>query len=129
MTWSYDPAALSKTLEAAGFDVDDSQARGLGGGGSLTARRDRNDGTITVAVDSGGRLKVMVTRPLAAANEENPEINGLPLRVLTERSESKTIAAQLDDPKQLTAVLHYVEQPSAGSAAQAAAVKHGGRTS
>lgn len=124
MMWSYEPAALTKILEDAGFDVDESQARGVGGGGSLTARRDRNDGTTTVAIDAGGRMRVMVTRPLAAASEENRTMNGLTLRVLTERSESQTIAAQLTDPTQFAAVLHDAERLGASTASQAASAKN-----
>src|SRR5690242_21030260 len=39
--WTWDPETLADDLEAAGFDVDRSEARLSDSGGSLTARRDR----------------------------------------------------------------------------------------
>lgn len=121
MTWTYDPTMLATILEHADYDVDDSQARGLGGGGSLSARRDRPNGTVLVAVDSGGRAKVTMTRPLGVPGTDNATVEGMDVRILVEETRSETIATELNTTDNLSSLLDFVDKRLAAPAANDAA--------
>lgn len=114
MTWTYDPAALGSILEHANYDVDVSQARGLGGGGSLSARRDRANGTVLVAIDSGGRVKITITRPLGTPATSEATVDDLPVRILIEETRTETIATDMAETANLRPLLGFVDQRLAG---------------
>lgn len=123
MTWTYDPTMLTKILDHADYDVDDSQARGLGGGGSLSARRDRPNGTVLVAIDSGGRVKVTITRPLGVPGTEEATVDDMEIRLLIEETRAETIATELADTEQLSSLLDFVDKRIAVAPSQPEAAK------
>lgn len=104
MTWVYDPFALIAALEAVGYDVDLRDASLPEGGGSLTARRDRADGTVVIAVDAGGRFRATVTQVLADSGSART-VGGVPLRVQTQVSRATNAFGEFADADQFAALL------------------------
>lgn len=115
MTWTWNPDALAAALSAAGFDVDRTNASPIGGGGSLTARRDRGETVDLVAVDAGGRVRATLTRQAAAPAPTSATINGLTVRILTELTRTTTIVGQLTDLHQFQALLAHLDTVGAGN--------------
>ena len=106
MAWTYRPDDLAAALQAAGFDVDRSVADLSGGGGSLTARRERADRTILVAVDAGGRIRLDVTERLTAASSTAETlIGGVAFRQTDETVRTRTLTGMLVESDDLPRVL------------------------
>lgn len=109
MTWIWNPDALSAILSAAGFDVDRTNASPIGGGGSLTARRDRGEAVDLVAVDAGGRVRATITRQAAAPTSSSAPLDGVTLRLLTELTRTTTLAGELTDLGQFQILVSHLD--------------------
>jgi hypothetical protein len=113
MTWTYRPDLLASTLEAAGFDVDRSTAETIGGGGSLTGRRERAERAVLVAVDAGGRVRIAVTTRLGeTAGSET--LGGVALRAIEETTRTRTLTGRLAEPVDLARVVEALDRPTGG---------------
>lgn len=109
MNWNVDAMALTAALEAAGYDVDERDASLPEGGGSLTARRDRANGTVVVAVDAGGRFRATATR-LLAESATFRDVAGVALRLQTRVSRATTAVGEVADAEQFAALLAVLDE-------------------
>lgn len=114
MAWTYRPERLAETFEAAGFEVDRADAQR--NGGSLTARRERGDRTVLVAVDAAGRLRVTVTERRDETAGET-RLGGVDLREIEETIRSRTLTGRLGDAAELPDVLADLSRPVSRHAA------------
>ena len=115
MTWTWNPDALSEALAAARFDVDRTDASPIGGGGSLTARRDSGNTVVLLAVDAGGRFRVTITRQAAEPASSTATLDGLTVRVLTELTSRTTARGDLTDFSQFQTLLQNLDRLGAVS--------------
>ena len=106
--WNWDPAALAAILEAAGYDVDTSDAALPGGGGSLSARRDREGDARLVALDAGGRFRATLTS-VVEETSWGTELAGIPTRITTRLERSMTLTGVLQHPEQLALMLQELD--------------------
>ena len=109
MRWSEARDAVVVALEAAGYDVDARDAALPEGGGSLTARRDRADGTVVIAVDAGGRFRATVTTLLDESASVRT-IGGVPLRLQTRVTRATTAFGRLADVGDFSELLEAVDE-------------------
>jgi hypothetical protein len=110
MTWTYRPESLTETFEKAGFDVDRDDEDRIGGGGSLTARRERAGRTILVAVDAAGRLRITVTER-RGETAGAARLGGLDLREIEETIRTRTLTGRLAGAADLDGVLTDLDRP------------------
>jgi hypothetical protein len=106
--WTWDPETLADDLEAAGFDVDRSEARLSDSGGSLTARRDRGERTDLVVVDAGGRIRLRETA-VAAEAARRTTVAGVPLRVITQRRVVANVTGTVHSRDEFLAILGQID--------------------
>ena len=107
--WAWDPAVLVGILEAAGYDVDTSDAVLPGGGGSLSARRDREGDARLVALDAGGRFRATVTS-VVEETSRGIEVAGIPTRTTTRLERRMTVTGILQHQEQLAPMLLELDQ-------------------
>ena len=110
MGWTFRPERLTETLEAAGFDVDRSDVDATRHGGSLTARRERGDGVILVAVDAAGRLRITVTER-RGETAGAARLGSVDLREIEETVRTRTLTGRLADAADLDGVLADLDRP------------------
>jgi hypothetical protein len=108
MNWGTDRVRLSEALEAAGYDVACRDASLPEGGGSLSARRDRADGTVVVALDAGGRFRATITETLTESASART-VAGVTLRVQTQVSRATTVFGAFVDATQFSALLAVLD--------------------
>ena len=106
--WVWEPERLREELEAAGYDVDPAETADSGGGGSLTARRERWGRNQVLSVDAGGRFRGTVTVTLAETGT-GAEIATVPVRVVTHTRRESTVGGVLTAPDQLGPVLGFLD--------------------
>lgn len=113
--WAWDPAGSAAILEAAGYGVDTSDAV-LPGGGSLSARRDREGDARLVALDAGGRFRATMTS-VVEETSRGIEVAGIPTRATTRLERRMTLTGVLQHQEQLALMLQELDQlpPSASS--------------
>ncbi len=108
MHWAVDRLALSEALEAVGYDVDSRDATLPEGGGGLSARRDRADRSVVIAVDAGGRFRLTVTQLLADSASART-VAGVALRLQTQVSRATIAFGEFTDRDQFAALLAIVD--------------------
>ncbi len=123
MTWHYDRSEITALLSAEGFDIDlpeSFQVRSAGA--SLTARRDRADRSILVAVDPGGRVRVTASTRIAESSRSVPIPDGPVLAAVSETTRQVTLTGRLERPGDVIAIIRMLgddppaaEDPERGS--------------
>jgi hypothetical protein len=109
-TWTVDPAELTEVFEELEFDVETADTSLPGGGGSLTARRERGNRAVLVKVDAGGRLQVLLTEELADDAAAPQEIGGVRLTITDTTIRRRTLRGTLSNVDQLRAVIESFTQ-------------------
>ncbi|HET7092099.1 MAG TPA: hypothetical protein VFI22_01440 [Thermomicrobiales bacterium] len=106
--WTWDPETLAADLEAAGFDVDRSEAHLSDSGGSLTARRDRGGQADLAVVDAGGRIRLRATA-VAAEAARRTTVAGVPLRIVVQRRVVANVTGTVHSRAEFLAVLGQID--------------------
>ena len=115
LDWPRDAPTLVAALEAAGFDVDDAHAALRGGGGSLSARRERGSRVEVVTLDAGGRLQVAVTVSEGEAGVGRREVAGVAVRGVESATRRLDLSGRLDQATQLAPLLAALPDLGPGS--------------
>ncbi len=106
--WRWDPESLAADLEAAGFDVDRTEANLSDSGGSLTARRDRGDRADLVVVDAGGRIRLRATS-VAAEDARRVTVADVPLRLIVQRRVVANVTGTVHTEDEFKAILGQID--------------------
>lgn len=105
--WRWEPERLREELEAAGYDVDASEAR-LDGGGSLRARLDSGIRSYVIVIDAGGRFRGVVT-VVEDETSGAATVAGAPLRLVVETRRAVMAGGTLTDAAQFGPVLEALD--------------------
>lgn len=111
--WRWDPVALGGELEAAGYDVDGTEATMGVGGGSLRGRLDRGSRSYVVVLDAGGRFRGVVT-VVEDETGGSASVAGAALRVVAETRRAVMVGGTLTDPAQVGPVLEALDGLASG---------------
>ena len=106
---SWTLADLVPVLEGAGYDVEGWDPALAQGGGSLTGRRERGGASRLIALDAGGRVRIVLAR-ITDESARRTAVAGVPLRQVTERRQTVTLAGTLTDPEQLGPLLAALDR-------------------
>jgi hypothetical protein len=106
--WRWDPETLAADLEAAGFDVDRTEANLSDSGGSLTARRDRGDRADLVVVDAGGRFRLRATS-VAAEDARRVTVANVSLRLIVQRRVVANVTGTVHSRDEFLAILGQID--------------------
>jgi hypothetical protein len=110
----FDAEALTRVLEAAGYDVE-APASGSGGGlGVVSARREGAGGGVAVVViDRGGRLRFTLTHAVAPERARDVAVAGRRCRLVDTTTRTTVALLTLSSDTDLAALLAELERAAA----------------
>ena len=101
-SWHRALPALADRLRELGYDIESQPGDPMSG--SIIARRDLGDRAVVLAIDAGGRFRAAITWVVGEWPSRD-EIAGVPVRVVDAVSRAVTVTGQMDDPRQVVAVV------------------------
>ena len=115
--WTWQPERIAAALRERGYDVDASDARLDGGGGSLTARRDRAEAADLLVVDSGGRVRLRASK-VDSEQARRDRVGDVLLRVVSQHRLTATVTGTVRSLDELAAVLDHLDATRADGSAE-----------